>query len=159
MAASIALGAAIFVGGLEQADSVAAIMGAVTGLLGISVSIPAIIKGKSGWESNSNGGVAAVPGPADIAELIAIWSDIERMISDDAPDKAKANRSGLSALLHDFSQRHNLSPDFLKEASRVAAVRNDLAHGRGGIPSDEIPGHLRRAQKLAKTVKKISERT
>ncbi|MCD9593534.1 hypothetical protein [Streptomyces sp. 8ZJF_21] len=156
-ALSVVLGVVLVLGALEQADRVAAAMGAVVGVLGLFVSIAALkgenrsisadVSGRLESESTSR---------ANVGELIAVWVDIETMMRDDAPGDADLRHQGVSLLVRDFAQRYDLGDEFVREVRSLLGVRNRVVHGAGGVVSpDEVMNSLREAQRIAASVREI----
>ncbi|MFH9665929.1 hypothetical protein ACH4LQ_11740 [Streptomyces globisporus] len=157
---SVILGVVLVAGGLEQADKLASVMGAIVGFLGLAISVAAVIranrpvtvgetrKGGLGGDARSH-----VIGNADAGELIAVWRDIEDLMRADLSDDVAMRRKGMGVMMREYSQRNDLGFEFISSIRGLLDVRNRLIHGGTPVNQAEAEDSLAEAQRIIRMMR------
>lgn len=158
VATSVTIAVAINVASLKQADSVAALMGSLVGVLGVLVASYAGISAVRAGKANAPSSAEAQE-RADAWELVAVWRDIETILREDGPiDRESSRRVGPSQLAQAYAEENSLGSDFVENVRSLLTVRNRLVHGGASLSHSETRDGLDLARSLMATLEGIRAR-
>jgi hypothetical protein len=145
--------------GLDQADRLASIVGAVLATGGLLVSILSVLQSRQSAAEVAEASTLAKE-RLSAAEFLVLWGELERQIRAAITERLGESRSTrpFGIVIKDYAQVARLEPEEFKSLLRALELRNRVAHGQLAALDDDdlnqastvINENIRRAKAISR---------